>query len=105
MSQKYRSDKYRRGEPTPLKEAIEQMYATYNLKRKVDENSIITYWDKIMGAPISSRTTKLFFKNKKLIVELSSAPLKQELTLSKHKILELFAKEVGAGVVEEVVFL
>jgi len=105
MSLKNKSDKYRRGEPTPLKEAIDQMYNTYNLKRKVDEGTIISYWDKIMGTPISSRTTKLFFKDKKLIVELNSAPLKQELILSKHKILELFAKEVGVGIVEDVAFL
>jgi len=105
MSLKHKSDKYRRGQPTPLKEAIDQMYNTYNLKRKVDQGTIIAYWDKIMGTPISSRTTKLFFKDNKLIVELSSAPLKQELILSKNKIIELFAKEVGVGVVGDVVFL
>lgn len=98
-------ENYRKAEPTSLKEAINQMYDTYNLKRKVDEGTIITYWEKIMGAPIAKRTTKLFFKDKKLIVELNSAPLKQELTLSKVKIIELFDKEVGVGVVEEVVFL
>jgi hypothetical protein len=58
-----------------------------------------------MGNTVSKRTTNLFFREKKLIVELNSAPLKQELTLSKSKIIELFAKEVGPGIVEEVVFL
>ena len=100
-----KNDNYRKAEPTSLKEAIDQMYKTYNLKRKVDEGTVIGAWEKLMGTPISSRTTKLFFKDKKLIVELSSAPLKQELILSKHKIIELFAKEIGAGVVEDVAFL
>ena len=105
MKPKYNRENYRNAAPTALKDAINQMYETYNLKRKVDEGTIIAHWEKIMGTPIAKRTTNLFFRDKKLIVELSSAPLKQELTLSKAKILELYAKEVGHGVVEEVVFL
>jgi len=105
MKPKINRENYRKAEPTSLKDAIDQMYDTYNLKRKVDEGTIIAYWEKIMGVPVSKRTTNLFFRDKKLIVELNSAPLKQELTYSKPKILELFAKEVGVGVVEEVVFL
>ncbi len=104
MKPKYNRENYRNAEPTALKDAINQMYDTYNLKRKVDEGTIIGCWEKIMGTPVAKRTTNLFFRDKKLIVELNSAPLKQELTLSKPKILELFAKEVGVGVVEEVVF-
>ena len=100
-----KNEKYRKAEPTSLKEAINQMYETYNLKRKVDEGTVIGLWPKLMGKPIATRTTKLFFRDKKLIVELNSAPLKQELILSKKKILELFAKEIGLGVVEDVAFL
>ncbi len=105
MKPKYNRENYRNAAPTSLKEAINQMYETYNLKRKVDEGTIIAYWEKIMGTPVAKRTTNIFFRDKRLIVELSSAPLKQELALSKPKILELFGKEVGLGVVEEVVFL
>lgn len=100
-----KNENYRKAEPTSLKEAIDRMYDTYNLKRKVDEGTVIALWPKIMGAPIAKRTTKLFFRDKKLIVELNSAPLKQELILSKKKILELFAKEIGPGVVVDVAFL
>lgn len=105
MKPKINRENYRKAEPTTLKDAIDQMYDAYNLKRKIDEGTIITYWEKIMGNTVAKRTTNLFFRDKKLIVELSSAPLKQELILSKLKIIEMFAKEVGVGVVEEVVFL
>ncbi len=105
MKPKINRENYRKAEPTTLKDAIDQMYDAYNLKRKIDEGTIITYWEKIMGSTVAKRTTNLFFRDKKLIVELSSAPLKQELILSKLKIIEMFAKEVGVGVVEEVVFL
>ena len=100
-----KNENYRKAEPTALKEAIDQMYETYHLKRKVDEGTVIALWPKLMGKPIANRTTKLFFKDKKLIVELSSAPLKQELILSKKKILELFSIEIGPGIVEDVAFL
>lgn len=105
MKRKYNRENYRNAEPTALKDAINQMYDTFNLKRRVDEGTIIAHWEKIMGATVAKRTKNLFFREKKLIVELNSAPLKQELSLSKPKIIELFAKEVGVGIVEEVVFL
>lgn len=100
-----KNENYRKAEPTTLKDAIDRMYDTYNLKRRVDEGTVIALWPKLMGKPIATRTTKLFFRDKKLIVELNSAPLKQELILSKKKIIDLFAKEIGHGVVEDVAFL
>ena len=57
-----------------------------------------------MGKTISSRTTKLFFKQKVLYVELSSAPLKQELILAKVKILALLNEKVTEGTITDIVF-
>jgi hypothetical protein len=54
---------------------------------------------------ISNRTSKIFIKNKKLYVQINSAPLKNELSMSKSKILEMLNRDVSADVVEEVIFL
>jgi hypothetical protein len=46
----------------------------------------------------------MFFKGNVLYVELTSAPLKQELTLSKEKIIAVFSEKVGKGVIEDIIF-
>ena len=58
-----------------------------------------------MGKPIATRTLKLFIKEKKLYVKLNSAPLKNELTLQKSKVLELLHAEIGEKVIVDILFL
>ncbi len=94
----------RNEQATKLDDAIEQMFAAYKIKGKADQATIITLWEELMGKTIASRTTKMFFKDKVLYVELSSAPLKQELTLAKPRIMEMLVAKVGAAAIEDIVF-
>jgi hypothetical protein len=58
-----------------------------------------------MGSPIAKRTKRIFVKDRKLFVELTSAPLKHELTLSKGKILDIFDREFGQNLLDDIVFI
>ena len=95
---------YRSGEATKLDSALEQMFEAYKIKGKTDQTAIITLWEELMGKTIATRTSKMFFKGKVLYVELSSAPLKQELTLAKAKIMTLLTDKVGKDAIEDIVF-
>lgn len=95
----------RTAETSTVKSAIHEMLNTYRIKDKFTATQITASWGTIMGEPIARRTEKVFMKDKKLFVKLNSAPLKNELSLSKHKIKSLFDKEFGAGEVEDIVFL
>jgi predicted nucleic acid-binding Zn ribbon protein len=105
MFKKLKSFRPRKSDTAPLKEVIEDLLKTYKLKGKFNETHIIASWERIMGAPIAKRTTKLNIHNKKMYVTLNSAPLKHELSMSKTKILELLNKDIGESVVEEIIFL
>ena len=105
MSQKkIKSPFYRSKEPTKLNSALEQMFEAYRIKGKADQSTIISLWEELMGKTIASRTTKMFFRGSTLYVELSSAPLKQELFMAKDKILSLLTEKVGKDAIEDIVF-
>ncbi|HSZ25624.1 MAG TPA: DUF721 domain-containing protein [Cytophagaceae bacterium] len=95
----------RKAEVSPLKEAIEEMLKAYKINGKVNETRIIESWGALMGKSIAMRTTDLKFRYKKLYVTLNSAPLRQELTMSKSKLIELLNKDFSDKVVEDVIFL
>ena len=80
------------------------MLRDYNLAGKFDEKRLIESWGKVMGKVVANRTTKIYIKNSVLFVEVSSAPLRNELNMSKSKVLALINKEVGEGIVNEVIF-
>lgn len=95
----------RKAEMSTVGEALHQLLDTYQLKAKYEQTQLIQSWERLMGHPIARRTDKLYINNRVLYVKLSSAPLKQELNMSRSKILSLFLREFGEAIVEDVVFL
>lgn len=87
-----------------LTEAINQLLQTHRLKTKLNETKIISEWETLMGKTIAKYTKHLYIKDKKLFLQIESAPLKQELSFAKEKIMEILNNEAGEKIIEEVVF-
>lgn len=85
--------------------AFQKLLEEYNIKGKFDEAKLTSSWARLMGKPIANRTKKIFIRDRKLVVELSSAPLKHELTIAKRKVLQILAEEFGDNIVDDVIFL
>ena len=58
-----------------------------------------------MPQAVCKRTTRAFYKQGKLFVQLNSAPLRQELQLNKNKVLALLQAHAQGCDLLEVVFL
>lgn len=95
----------RKKDVTSVGDAIKDLLNTYRLQGKYSQVEVISAWEPLMGKPIASRTSKLFFKNDVLFVELTSAALKHELNMSKSKVLAKLQDQFGKTVVKEIVFL
>lgn len=103
--EKYKDLNIRKTDAKPLKHLLNKMFEQYRLTGKFREKRIVNSWEKIMGPSISKRTSNIFMKNDVLFVELTSAPLKNDLTLSKEKIIFLFDQEFGKNSLEDIRFL
>lgn len=99
------SETTRRSKATPMKDAIEALLKTFDLKKKFNETYLVAFWEKMMGKYISSRTREVYVKNKVLYLKIDSAPLRQELFMAKSKVIDIINKETGETTVEDVVFL
>jgi predicted nucleic acid-binding Zn ribbon protein len=95
----------RQASTQPLKDAMKDMFKAYRLQGKMNQVFVTSCWEKIMGPTIARYTRKLYFHDGKLYVELTSAPLKHELVMSKTKVIQCINDEVGEEVLTEVVFL
>jgi len=94
----------RKSDTSSVKDAIEAMIDSYKLRGKFDQTKLINSWESMMGKPISRRTEKMFIKDKILFVKLNSAPLRQELTISKSKVLEIIHRHFDKNLVTDVKF-
>ena len=86
-----------------IQQAINGMLKAYHIDEKLNQVRLISSWEKVMGKSVSNRTTSLRIKNKILFVQLTSAPLREELHYAKDKIIQLLNEEVGEKVIEDVV--
>gem|GEM_PF-305575 len=95
----------RRADIIPLKEGLEALVRAYKLGGKLNEVTVVASWERVMGKAVALKTQEVYVSKGKLFVRLSSAPLKHELVMAKTRVLEMLNNEVGAQVVNEVVFL
>lgn len=98
-------DNRRKSDVLTLKEGIDELLKQYRLKGKFNQVNLIASWEKIMGKTISTRTEKIFFKDKTLFVQLNSAPLKHQLSAAKAKVVELVNKEFEEELIDDVKFI
>ncbi|MFC0185348.1 Protein of unknown function [Pseudarcicella hirudinis] len=103
---RFNKDNVRRKTGTiSLKEAIDDLLNLYKLRGKYNETYIVAYWEKIMGKPIASRTSKIYVSEGKLFIQIDSAPLRSELLMAKNKIIQLINQEIGEEMIREVIFI
>lgn len=85
-----------------MKEALQAWLKKSRLRQKFDEARLIESWERLMGKPVTAYTENLYIKNHILYVKIRSAPLKNELHMSKTKIIERFNKEIGDNVIFDI---
>jgi predicted nucleic acid-binding Zn ribbon protein len=87
-----------------LGDVIRQWLKQSNIEEKIIEVRINASWGKVMGSDIQRLTERLVYRKKVLTVYLRSAPLREELSMAKTKIVQMINKEAGSHVVDEVIF-
>ncbi len=93
------------GNTQHIGQAIQQLLNRYHIKSRFDEANLISSWERMVGKPVAKRTKKLYMRNQVLFVELDSPAMKNDLSLHKNKIIEVFQKEFGSDVIKEIVIM
>lgn len=87
----------------PLRELVDKMLRAYGLGNRLDEMKLIKSWEEVVGRMISKHTNSVNLKSGTLYVSLDSAPLKQELSYAKTKLIEKLNQSAGKPLVKEIV--
>ena len=87
-----------------LGDVIRQWLKQSNMEEKITEVRINASWEKVMGSDIQKLTERLVYRKRVLTVFLRSAPLREELSMAKTKIVQMINKEASSNVVDEVIF-
>ncbi|MDH4091836.1 MAG: DUF721 domain-containing protein [Cyclobacteriaceae bacterium] len=94
---------HKKGEFQSVGQAIRDMLNSYRLTNKYDEANLIDSWERLVGKPIAKRTKKIYIKNSVLFVEFDSPTMRHDFSLHRAEVLEMFKKEFGDGIINEIV--
>lgn len=95
----------RKSNEQSMKEVIDDLLDAYKLRGKFNQKKIIQSWERVMGKTIANRTDAIFFKDEKMIIKLNSSVLREELSYSKHKIVQLLNDDAGEEVVKDIILI
>lgn len=95
----------RKKDATHLADAFQDLLKAYRLEDTYQEKLLISSWPTLVGKTIADRTSNVYIKDKKLMVKITSGPVKKELQLNKSKVIALIESQIGKGIVDDVIFL
>ena len=70
---------------------------------KIAETRLINAWEKVIGKAVSRYTENIYIKNQTLYVRLSSAVLRNELSLCRSDLIIKLNEEAGMKVINQIV--
>lgn len=94
----------RRRNTETIAEVIKQLLAENKLATPLKEMEVVQAWETIMGSVIQKYTTNIYVRHRILNVSLSSSVLRNELAMSRSRIIDSLNNYVGERVIVDIVF-
>lgn len=85
-------------------EIISRILSEQKLDVKLNETKLIKSWGDLLGEAVAGYTTKLYIRNRILYVHLSSAVLRNELSLCRHMLMQKLNQHIGTEVITDIIF-
>lgn len=89
-------------EVQPLKAVIVEYLKALKIDGKVKQVGVIRSYEKVVGKTFAKATTKIYFRESTLVLELNSSVIRNELYMHKQKLKELLNEKAGENIVEDI---
>lgn len=94
---------HRRG-PVRVGAALDTLVRQLGISSRLSEYDVLTQWEEIVGAQVARVAVPERIDNGVLLVRVSSAPWRAELTIRRMEILEHIKARTGRDVVRDIRF-
>ncbi len=94
----------RRIEPQLVGDVLRQIIEESDMLHRLDEFKAIDAWKPVVGEHIASLTARPYVNNGVMIIAVSSAPLRNELTMNRATRVSLINERVGRPAIKDIRF-
>ena len=92
------------GSPQSLGSIIEALVRQLGIQTKLKQYDIVDVWGLIVGAQIASVTSIDKIEKNVLVVKVTAAPWRTELTFRKHEILDKIHVAMNSNAIKDIRF-
>ncbi len=93
----------RRKKIITLREALKEYRAEMNIDSRLKEVSLMNSWEDIAGRAIAKRTSKVYLREGKLYIYLTSSVVRNELSMARDSLCERLNEQAGEELVKEII--
>ncbi len=86
-----------------LSEVLKEYRSEMNIDRKLKEVNLLNSWEHIAGRAIAKRTSKVYLKDGKLFIYLTSPVVRSELSMAKESLKERLNEKAGEELIKEII--
>ncbi|GGH74923.1 DUF721 domain-containing protein [Phaeocystidibacter marisrubri] len=89
-----------------LGDAIRSFLKQHELTGKLAEAEVVAAWSKVLGPAIDRRTVSIRLdKTGRIYVELTSASLRNELSMQRTRLAEALNETIGREIVKDIILV
>tara|TARA_R110002020_G_scaffold204367_2_gene408431 strand:- start:51 stop:347 length:297 start_codon:yes stop_codon:yes gene_type:complete len=93
----------RDADPKSIRDLLGSFVEENKLQKGIDKVNVAEAWQAVMGPAISKYTTQIKLDGDRLLVQLSSSVLREELGYGKEKIIKNINEELRRDVITKLV--
>lgn len=96
----------KRNKAQNINDLVLQFLRLSGLETPLNEHRLIQAWSDVLGPQMSKYTDveHLYIKNQKLYVHVTSAALRQELSMARSTLVKTLNNRVGSQVIVDIIF-
>jgi hypothetical protein len=95
----------RKENETTLKDALEKLVDSYQLRKKLFEIKVVESWKDLVGEVIQKHTLDIFIKEKTLYIKVDSSVVRQELNFMKKRLVDRINKMLEKNFIDQITVL
>jgi len=86
-----------------LKDVIDELIRKEGLEEGLLRSRLYDLWDDMLGVTVAKNTRNKYLKDRKLIVELDSSVVRNQLFMMRQEIVTQLNKQLGKALIDELV--
>ncbi|PHR95822.1 MAG: RNA-binding protein [Leeuwenhoekiella sp.] len=93
----------RDADPKSIKDVLGAFVEKNKLQKGIDKVDVAEAWRDVMGPAIAKYTTQIKLDGDRLMIQLSSSVLREELSYGKEKIRTNLNEQLGREIIKKVI--